>query len=118
MRVLVCGGRGFPDAAFLNSELDRLHAIHHFKVLIEGCARGADHLAGLWANASDVERLKFPADWKGLGHRAGYIRNLQMLRKGNPNLVIAFPGGKGTAHITRIARGANIPVLALSGRGN
>lgn len=111
MRVLVCGGRDFADAVFLNAELDRLHAEYRFTVLIEGCARGADQLAGLWADARGIRHLKFPADWHGLGRKAGPIRNEQMLREGKPNLVVAFPGGRGTAHMSGIARAAGLTVI-------
>ena len=37
-----------------------------------------------------------------------------MLDEGKPDLVVAFPGGRGTAHMTRIARGAGIEVIEVS----
>jgi hypothetical protein len=67
VRVLVCGGRDFTDADLLSRTLDALHQERHFTVIIEGCARGADQLAGLWADAQGIEHVKFPADWEGLG---------------------------------------------------
>lgn len=114
MRALVCGGRDFSDADFLNAELDRLHRERGFTVLIEGCARGADQLAGLWADSRGVEHLKFPADWERLGRKAGPIRNQQMLREGRPDLVIAFPGGRGTANMIQQARAANVEVIEVA----
>jgi UDP-N-acetylmuramoylalanine-D-glutamate ligase len=33
-----------------------------------------------------------------------------MLRDGRPELVVAFPGGKGTAHMVKLARAAGVPV--------
>jgi predicted Rossmann-fold nucleotide-binding protein len=110
-RVLVCGGRNFSDAEFLNAELDRLHAEHGFTVVIEGCAKGADQLAGLWADTRGIEHLKFPADWEKHKRAAGPIRNEQMLRDGKPDLVVAFPGGRGTAHMIRIAQVARVWVI-------
>ena len=56
----------------------------------------------------------FQADWAGLGRKAGPIRNKLMLDEGKPDLVVAFPGGRGTAHMTRIARGAGIEVIEVS----
>ena len=47
------------------------------------------------------------------------IRNRRMLEEGRPDLVIAFPGGKGTANMVRIALQAGIQVReihALDGR--
>jgi hypothetical protein len=117
MRVLVCGGRQFDDVSFARAILDRLHAEHRFQVLIEGDARGADRIAGDWADLRGVEHVKFPADWEKLGRKAGPIRNEQMLREGKPDLVIALPGGRGTANMVRIAREAGVRVIEItSGR--
>jgi hypothetical protein len=114
MRVLVCGGRDFEDVAFAHATLDRLHAEHRFRVLIEGDARGADRIAGEWADRRGLEHVKFPADWEGLGRAAGPIRNAQMLREGKPDLVIALPGHRGTAHMVRIARAAGVRVIEIA----
>ena len=37
-----------------------------------------------------------------------------MLDKGKPDLVVAFPGGIGTADMVAKARGAGIPVLDIA----
>lgn len=108
MRVLVCGGRDFADYEMLREALECLLPI---SVLIHGCARGADELAGRWARRHDVRVESYPANWAKLGPAAGPFRNKQMLREGKPELVVAFPGGKGTANMVKIAREANIPVI-------
>lgn len=110
MRILVCGGRNFSDAAACYRMLDRIHRERGIDVIIEGNARGADRLAGYWARKHGVENLKFPADWKAHGHKAGPIRNAAMLADGRPDAVMAFPGGRGTADMVRRAREAEIPV--------
>lgn len=97
MRVLVCGGRAFKDRNLVFSELDRHNADWGpFKALIQGGAGGADRLAKEWAEERRVEVLTFPADWKRLGIAAGPKRNQQMIDQGKPDLVISFPGGRGT----------------------
>lgn len=111
--MLVCGGRDFVDADLLRTTLDALHAEHRFQVLIEGAARGADTLAGDWADSRGIERLTFVAEWERLGRSAGPIRNERMLKEGRPDLVVAFPGGRGTAHMTRVARTAGVRVLEI-----
>jgi hypothetical protein len=113
MRVIVCGGRNFADYALLEKTLDALHATHTFTVLMHGAARGADTFADNWAYYRHVRVEKYPAKWKELGDRkAGPIRNREMLSKG-PDLVIAFPGGSGTAHMVRIAREAGVKVIEI-----
>ena|SRR5215510_7917227 len=115
-RVLVCGGRDYSDAEYLNRILDNAHFREPFAVVIHGDARGADRLARDWAKSRDVPDLPFPADWDGLGKKAGPIRNEQMIRDGEPDIVVAFPGGNGTADMVRRARRYRIPVREINGR--
>ncbi|PZV36483.1 DUF2493 domain-containing protein [Mesorhizobium kowhaii] len=114
MKVLVCGGRDFTDHAFVHAELDRLHAQHHFEVVIEGDARGVDRIAGEWARARGVELMVFPADWKGEGRHAALIRNERMLRDGKPDLVVGFPGGGGTWYTCSLAEKLGVTVIRLA----
>ena len=99
MRVLVCGGRDFGDTEFVYRVLDRLKACEQVDCIIEGDARGVDRIAGYWAKKNRIDLRLFPADWDTHGKRAGPIRNKQMLDEGKPDLVIAFPGGRGTANM-------------------
>lgn len=118
MRVLVCGGRDFTDTLFVYSKLDSLHDQIPFPgvdVLIEGNAKGVDRIAGYWARRRGIENQKFPADWKKHGRAAGPIRNKEMLVKGKPDLVVAFPGGRGTANMIKIANLAGIEIIDVGG---
>lgn len=54
-----------------------------------------------------------PADWKTHGKRAGSIRNQKMIDDYHPQLVVAFPGGAGTADMVRRARAAGIEVREI-----
>jgi hypothetical protein len=111
-RVLVCGGRKFNLMGFMFNELDKIQEERGgFSILIEGEAPGADQLSANWALSRGVPLQPFPAKWEKHGRSAGPIRNEQMLREGRPDLVIAFPGGYGTAHMVKIAKKANIEVL-------
>lgn len=116
MRVLITGGRDFSDRALLNKVLERLHAQHAFTVLIHGDASGADRLSGEWAASKGIQVEARPADWKKHGRAAGPIRNSQMLDE-KPELVIAFPGGKGTADMVRKAKQAGLEVVMVSNEG-
>lgn len=119
MRVLVCGGRDFADDALLVQALDMLHQhcgpVTH---LIHGAARGADSIAAAWAQhgqlADDIKVVAFPANWKRDGKAAGPIRNERMLREGKPDRVVAFPGGRGTAHMTSLAEAQGVPVWRVT----
>ena len=82
--------------------------------MISGHARGADQLAEQWAKENKIPTRLFPADWDIYGKRAGYLRNVKMLEEGNPDLVVAFPGGKGTNMMVSIAQSADIPVIKIT----
>lgn len=60
-----------------------------------------------------IPETAYPADWRRDGKSAGYRRNRRMLSEGRPDLVIAFPGGPGTAHMVEIAEKAGVPVLRI-----
>ena len=110
MRVLICGGRDYNDATLLAATLENLNAEREIELVVHGAARGADTLAQRWADMFGVCCLQFPANWKRDGKAAGPIRNQLMLTEGKPDMVVAFPGGRGTADMVRRAREAGIPV--------
>ena len=113
VKVLVCGGRDYDDR-----EDFFWHMTHTFDgwrecTIISGCARGADSLAIDFADTYNLECLKFPADWDKHGRGAGPIRNQQMLDEGKPDLVVAFPGGRGTANMVARSKKAGIEVIEI-----
>lgn len=114
MRVLVCGGRDYKDWDRMFEILDLMHKNVEFTCLIEGNAVGADQLAGQWARDRKIKDHEvYPADWKTHGLAAGPVRNRLMLKEGRPDLVVAFPGGRGTAHMIGIARDAGVNVIEI-----
>jgi hypothetical protein len=113
MRVLVCGGRDFSDRELLFDTLAALHAATPITALIHGAAKGADRLAGEWGESAGVPVLAFPADWKRYRNAAGPKRNAQMLAEGKPDLVVAFPGGTGTANMIGQATAAGVTVRRI-----
>lgn len=113
-RVLVCGGRNYNNRAHVFATLDAIHAETPISVIIHGGAWGADTSANAWAQARDVLIACYAAQWSVHGRRAGTLRNQEMLDQARPDLVVAFPGGVGTAHMTRIARRAGVPVQEVA----
>ena len=112
-RVLVCGGRDFHTRSVVFSHLDGILARHKEIVVIQGGASGADFEASMWAGQRQQECVCFKADWKKYGKAAGMIRNQKMLDESDPDLVLAFPGGRGTRNMTRIAEEAGVRVYRV-----
>lgn len=116
MRVLVCGGRlyGIGDVRKRLHQfhvLSALHEKHWFTAIIEGGAPGADAGAAAFGKQRDIPVLTFKADWDRRGAAAGPLRNQRMIDEGKPNLVVAFPGGRGTADMIRRAEEAGVRVI-------
>lgn len=112
-RVIVCGGRDYSDADRMAAVMDRYRTRFGISVLIEGGATGADSLAREWAHKSGILVATFPADWEAHGPAAGPIRNAFMLESGEPDAVVAFPGGRGTADMVAKAEAAGVKVWKL-----
>lgn len=132
-RVLICGGRDFGDwqgfiramttvgdqgylgASEYNTGWD---SQQYALTVIHGDAKGADNLAGKWAQDQGHDLEVYPADWYTHGRSAGYIRNAKMLEEGKPDLVIAFPGGKGTKMMIDLATKAKVLTLGVKIMGD
>lgn len=116
LRVVIAGSREFDDFPMLmgkctdilsgiantNNNIDKVR-------IVSGTARGADQLGEQYAKLAGYEVSRFPADWNGLGKRAGYVRNAEMAKfaveDGNYGVLIAFWDGKskGTKHMIDLA---------------
>lgn len=116
MKVIVCGGRNFSDRDFLFATLDKIDSElprPGITCIISGCAQGADTFALEWSRKWDLVCGFFPADWRRHGRAAGPIRNQEMLDAG-PDLVIAFPGGRGTDDMVRRAKAVGVRVIEIA----
>lgn len=115
MRILVCGGRAYHDRDWVFNVLDTVHSMYKVTCVIQGGARGADSLGQRWAEANRIPCQQFDADWDTHGRAAGFIRNEEMLTKGRPNMVVAFPGGPGTRNMIKLASNSNRTELLIPG---
>lgn len=123
--VLTCGGRSYatwvegkPDWA-VQKERDAVWAAMDWldsqrgpiTRLVEGAARGADTATKQWAmGRTRMDIRSYRADWKTHGRPAGPLRNTKMLDDNEVDLVVAFPGGRGTADMVRQALLRGVPV--------
>jgi hypothetical protein len=110
LRVIVCGGRDYLDKEHVFMVLDGLRRANARMLVIEGGSSGADTWARLWCQGKpDVQCHTVHPDWS-IGPAAGPLRNQKMLDVYKPGLVLAFPGGRGTADIVRRAVKAGVTV--------
>jgi hypothetical protein len=122
MKVLICGGRDMDRIDAWNwlernlyAEIADATGVYSPTIdrVIHGGARGADDGADDWARSEHVPVVACPADWKKHGKAAGPIRNRMMLEVHRPDVVVALPGGRGTANMIMLAEGAGVPVVRV-----
>ena len=92
--VIVTGGRDYSDKAKVYSILE----LFDIGLLIQGGASGADALAVNYGHKNGIHINTVHANWTKYGRAAGPKRNIEMLEKYPNAVVVAFPGGNGTAN--------------------
>lgn len=88
-RVIVAGSRDYTDSQILDTVVHE----HRPDVIVHGGARGADALAGDFAQWHLVPTEVHPvtsADWRRHGKKAGPMRNQRMVDAG-ADVCLAFP---------------------------
>lgn len=110
LHVLVTGGRNYDNRQHVYDVLDSLMPIGS---LGHGACPygGADILAEDWAKSREVPYSGYPAAFSTEGRSAGPQRNRTMIADFQPDLVVAFPGGRGTSDCILVARAAGIKVM-------
>jgi len=85
------------------------------------CPQGGDAHADAWVRRQRHEGLgvqadRWPADWAGLGKRAGYVRNVAMVQaEPTADVCVAFIRdlSKGASNCADLAERAGIPVQVI-----
>ena len=109
IKLAVVGSRSFADKALLFDILDRSR--HRIQLIVSGGARGADTLAQEWAQARSLPCQVFHPKWQDehgrFDRRAGFKRNVDVIK--NADEVLAFWDGQspGTKHAIELARKQN-----------
>lgn len=93
-KVIVAGSRTFRDYEFLKRKLDIILSNKKNVEIVSGTQRtrnphgedyGADYLGEKYAAEKGYAIKRFPADWDGLGRKAGHVRNEQMAEYAAPD---------------------------------
>lgn len=114
MKLAVVGSRSFNDYELLKTKLDAIHnTVKPITLIISGGANGADSLAERWAKENAISTKIFFPDWNKYGKKAGYLRNIEIVK--NADVVIAFWDGqsKGTLHSINLAKQLNKPLKVV-----
>lgn len=105
-----CDGRDGPQRSLVEEIVLAIDT--KCEVLVGDCPTGVDDVVWGYADRMGNDTRVFRADWDKHGKAAGPIRNRAMLDSG-VDLLIAFPGGRGTQDCVRAAKERGIPVLRV-----
>lgn len=106
---IIAGGRDYVQTAKGREALNSIRPL--ISCVYSGAARGADKWGEAWAKTHGIEVEKYPADWDRYGKRAGPIRNRAMAEWADGAII--FKGGRGTADMFNVAKGAGLITLDL-----
>lgn len=93
MKVIVAGGRDFKNYKLLKCTLYSFQQEYgNITEVVSGTALGVDKLGEQYANENNIPIKRFVPDWKGLGKKAGFVRNRQMgdYAKEHNGMLVAF----------------------------
>lgn len=98
MKLAIVGSRSFDDYNTMVKFINENYNIDDITHVVSGGAKGADKLGEQFAREFDKELIIFPADWKTYGRRAGFVRNVDIIK--NCDECVCFWDGKshGTKH--------------------
>lgn len=80
MKLAIVGSRTFDDYNMLVDFIKDNYNIDEITHIVSGGARGADTFGERFADEFNKEKLIFPADWKKYGKKAGFLRNVDIIK--------------------------------------
>ena len=118
-RILITGSRSWPDPEQIRiTILDTIEnsgsALEDTVIVHGDCPSGADYMASVIADHEGITQERHPADWKGLGRKAGFVRNAEMVKLG-ADICLAFihNGSAGATMTATSASKAGIPTKII-----
>jgi hypothetical protein len=93
MKLAIIGSRNFNNYEIFKKEVDIFIIENNFTVdlIISGGAKGADSLGERYAREYDLPTQIFYPNWDKYGKKAGYLRNIDIVK--SSDAVIAFWDG-------------------------
>ena len=108
--VWVAGGRYNKNAARHENFL--MEYVTEGYVLIVGGATGTDAIAEKFWKRMQRPYIVVPAEWNRYQKMAGPKRNF-VIADYEPEVLVAFPGDRGTFHAVQVARERDIEVIQV-----
>jgi hypothetical protein len=94
MILSITGSRSIIDYIFCENEINKI--IIAYDKIISGGALGVDTIAKEYAINNNIPFIEYKPDWQRYKKSAGFIRNIDILKNANFNLIIWDKKSPGT----------------------
>lgn len=104
-RLIVAGSRDISDYQYVKNCIDEFVNEHGpVREIISGTAKGVDSFGEKYSLDNLIPLIMFPADWDGLGPKAGHIRNQEMADYADSLLLIWDGKSPGSKNMLKTAK--------------
>jgi len=107
---------GSPDFLDLDLVCSFVQTLPADTIVVSGGARGVDRVAAVAARARDLRVIEYLADWDRLGRRAGFLRNLEVVRRCDRMAAFWDGASKDISEAIGLARRQGRPLRIFSPR--
>lgn len=115
VRIAVTGGRDYTNRDKVTEIFEKMLKALKMPLIIVGCCEtGLDLFVREFceANKDRLNHIVCEADWNKYGKAAGPKRNTVMVNL-KPDLLLSFPGNRGTADMTRQSEAAGVKIQRI-----
>lgn len=108
MRTIIAGSREITNPDLVVPLIEA--APFEITTVLCGMCRGVDMIGRAWAIAKGIPVEEHPADWHGLGSRAGPARNAKMAHVAQALIVVRYERSRGSASMLSLARSYQLKI--------
>jgi hypothetical protein len=109
--VIIAGSREGFVARNVFEAIEESPFVNQITEVVSGGARGVDRDGEYYASTKELHCKVFPADWEGLGKKAGLLRNIQMADYADALIAVWDGKSKGTKHMIDTMKKLGKPVF-------
>lgn len=110
--LAIVGSRSISQEDFCSAILHNPFTIQ--VGIVSGGARGVDSWAEGWAADRGLLREIFYPEWDKFGKKAGYVRNVKIVKAADAVLAIWDGNSQGTLHTISLATTQNKPIHIIN----
>lgn len=113
MRIIIAGSREVTEAK-VREAISRCPWAGFASAVVSGTARGADIYGEAWAEENGISIVRFSAEWKRYGKKAGPVRNKIMAENAEGLIAVWDGNSRGTQSMIKLAQEKGLRVFILN----